>query len=424
MIEFSAGFAQVDVTPPLGTDRIGWIRRIIGDHVLDPLSARVAVFADSAGTRVGIIQLDTLSIRWTTVNEIRRRIRQAYGVPGRHVMVCATHNHAGPAVAGFGKETVRDDAYVANLVDKVVTAFGTALERLEPAELGTGRVLEWRLTHNRRFIMRSGVCHTHGSASDPENLDNEGVIDPEVGVIGVRRQRDQAPLGVIVNFACHPTHHGGTTAFSAGFPGVVAKRLGEAGWPMALYLNGCCGNVAPGNPMTAGNGEMEFIGDTLATDALGVLGKLEFKPVARLTAALRTLRLPFRDTTPEEIAGTVHGAQRFVDSGAYDRGMPGLLAKIAQEKKQKADVQVLGFDDLALVGIPAEYFVQHGLRIKAETQPRRTLVVSCTNGMVGYVPTPEAFRYGGYETTFGGGSRLAPKAGDRLATAAIDLVKR
>jgi hypothetical protein len=422
-MEFSAGFAQVDITPPPGTDRIGWIRRIVGDRVLDPLAARVAVFADSAGTRVGIVQLDTLSIRWTTVNTIRRRVANAYGVPGGNVMVCATHNHAGPAVAGFGTETVRDDAYVAALIDKVATAFGLALERLAPAELGAGRTIEWRLTHNRRFIMRSGVCHTHGSSNDPENLYNEGVIDPEVGVIGVRRRADQAPLAVVVNFACHPTHHGHTTAFSAGYPGVVAAKLGAAGWPVALFLNGCCGNVAPGNPLSRGNGEMEFIGETLADDALGVLGKLEFRPGVRLTAALRTLQLPFRNATPEEIAGTIRGAQRFVDPGAYDRGMPRLLAKIAQETKQKADVQVLGFDDLALVGIPAEYFVQHGLRIKAECHPRQVLVASCTNGMVGYVPTREAFRYGGYETTFGGGSRLAPEAGDLLADAAVELVK-
>jgi hypothetical protein len=284
--------------------------------------------------------------------------------------------------------------------------------------------VEWRLTHNRRFIMRSGVCHTHGRANDPENLTNEGVIDPEVGVIGVRRRGDGAPLGAIVNFACHPTHHGHTTAFSAGFPGRVATRLAEAGWPVALYLNGCCGNVAPGNPMTGGSGELEFIADTLAADALDVLGTLAFQPVARVTSSVRTLHLPFRKATADEIAGTVHGAQRFVDPGAYDRGMPGLLAKIAHEKTQKADVQALGFDDVALVGIPAEYFVQHGLRIKAECQPRRVLVASCTNGMVGYVPTREAFRYGGYETTFGGGSRLAPEAGDLLADAAIELVKR
>jgi hypothetical protein len=51
-------------------------------------------------------------------------------------------------------------------------------------------------------------------------------------------------------------------------------------------------------------------------------------------------------------------------------------------------------------------------------------VVGHANGMVGYVPHKEAFPRGGYETTFGVGSRLAPEAGDILADCAIDLVTR
>jgi len=68
-------------------------------------------------------------------------------------------------------------------------------------------------------------------------------------------------------------------------------------------------------------------------------------------------------------------------------------------------------------------FVQHGLRIKLESGPRRTVVVGHANGMVGYVPTKEAFERGGYETTFAMSSRLAPEAGDMLADAAIGLIR-
>jgi hypothetical protein len=51
-------------------------------------------------------------------------------------------------------------------------------------------------------------------------------------------------------------------------------------------------------------------------------------------------------------------------------------------------------------------------------------VVGLANGMVGYVPTPEAFRRGGYETTFADASRLAPEAGEMLFDAAISLLKK
>jgi len=54
--------------------------------------------------------------------------------------------------------------------------------------------------------------------------------------------------------------------------------------------------------------------------------------------------------------------------------------------------------------------------------PRRALVVSCANGMVGYVPQRQAFLRGGYETTFASHSKLAPDAGDILADTAIALI--
>jgi hypothetical protein len=112
-----------------------------------------------------------------------------------------------------------------------------------------------------------------------------------------------------------------------------------------------------------------------------------------------------------------------VDPACYDADMPELVARIRRRKRQPAEVQAHGIGRVAFVGIPAEYFVEHGLRIKQESAPRHALVVGEANGMVGYVPTRAAFAHGGYETTFGFGSRLAPEAGDVLADAAIKVVR-
>jgi hypothetical protein len=81
-------------------------------------------------------------------------------------------------------------------------------------------------------------------------------------------------------------------------------------------------------------------------------------------------------------------------------------------------------DEIAVAGVPAEYFVQPALRIKEQSHPRHALVSSCTNGMIGYVPHREAFLRGGYETTFGEGSRMAPDCGDLIADCAVELVRQ
>ena len=68
-----AGFATVDITPAVGTHKIGWIIELKGERVLDPLYARVAIFA-AGRQRVAVIALDTLSVRWSLTQEIRTRI--------------------------------------------------------------------------------------------------------------------------------------------------------------------------------------------------------------------------------------------------------------------------------------------------------------------------------------------------------------
>jgi hypothetical protein len=56
--------------------------------------------------------------------------------------------------------------------------------------------------------------------------------------------------------------------------------------------------------------------------------------------------------------------------------------------------------------------------------PIRALVAGCANGRVGYIPTEAAFRRGGYETTFGPPSMLAPEAGELIAETAIELIRQ
>jgi len=151
---------------------------------------------------------------------------------------------------------------------------------------------------------------------------------------------------------------------------------------------------------------------------------VEYRREAELRCAAETVQLPFRQLTEDELNGTKRGAQRFIDPAIYERAIPRLIERMRRMGTEPAEVQVISIDEYAFAGIPAEYFVQLGLRIKEQCYPRHALVVAHANGMVGYVPHKEAFLRGGYETTFGGGSRLAPEAGDMLADRAIELIAR
>ena len=419
-MSLKAGFAEVDITPPVGTHKIGWLKKIVSDRVLDPLFARACVL-EAGGERVGIVQLDTLLIDAGDVAEIRERISAEHGVAGGAVMVAATHNHAGPAVADSG-DTLRDAAYVEALTAKVVSVFGEALAAAREAEIGFARGFRFDIGFNRRVVMRDGTVRTHGTFADPEALFIEGPVDPEVAVLAARG-RDGALLGALVNFACHPAHHGGDESLSAGYPGVLAGRMKRRSCPVTMFLLGAAGNIACPDPAHEGRSKsMEEAGELLAGDVSGALERMEFTGRVRLRWRSRLVRLPFRELAPEQLDGTARGAQRFIDPAIYDRAIPAQIERIRRLGAETVEVQVLLVNDVALVAIPGEYFVELGLRIKQRAYPARAVVVSCANGQLGYIPTREAFSRGGYETTFGPPSCLAAGAGELLAEAAVELI--
>src|SRR5256885_55457 len=82
---FRAGFAEVDITPPLGTPKQGSNSKTVASSVLDPLYARAAVFEIGA-ERFAILQLDTALILAAETASIRARIAKDHGIPGDRVM--------------------------------------------------------------------------------------------------------------------------------------------------------------------------------------------------------------------------------------------------------------------------------------------------------------------------------------------------
>ncbi|MDF1514454.1 MAG: hypothetical protein P1S60_11650 [Anaerolineae bacterium] len=417
-----AAFTEIEITPPLGTLKIGWLKRIVSDSILAPLFARIAILIDDK-TQIAFVQLDTLFIGMEEVKAIRMQVEALYGFPGSNMMIAATHNHAGPALDEAG-EVPKDEAYAASLVEKIVTNFGEALVKLEDVEVGFAHLFEWDVAHNRRVVMRDGTVRTHGSFDDPEALFIEGPIDPEIAVLAIRTLGQQL-LGVLVNFACHPTHYGGDGTIHPGFPGAMAAELKLNGCPTALFLNGASGNVHTANPAAGGHGmDADAVGHKLATDVLLALDNMAYQNEMPLSASHKYIDLPYRQVSDEEKSGFIRGAQRFVDSEIYDRTIPALLEIISREKCVHVEIQTLGIGEIVFVAVPAELFVEYGLAIKHAAYPAHALVVSCANGHIGYIPTAEAFQRGGYETTFGPGSKMATQAGEIMLREAKWLINR
>ena len=81
---------------------------------------------------------------------------------------------------------------------------------------------------------------------------------------------------------------------------------------------------------------------------------------------------------------------------------------------------MLRIGDVAVVGLPGEFFVEFGLELKRRSPAAQTFIAGLANGSLGYVPTAAAFAQGGYEPTTWHYSKLAPEAGPLCVAAALE----
>src|SRR5262249_34688517 len=85
------------------------------------------------------------------------------------------------------------------------------------------------------------------------------------------------------------------------------------------------------------------------------------------------------------------------------------------------EVQVFRLSNqVAIVGLPGEIFVDLGLAIKKASPFPVTLVIELCNNAPGYVPTVKAFKEGSYETV---NSCIQPGGGEKLVETATRLLK-
>jgi hypothetical protein len=84
------------------------------------------------------------------------------------------------------------------------------------------------------------------------------------------------------------------------------------------------------------------------------------------------------------------------------------------------ELQGVRIGDAVFVAIPAEVFVEIGLKVKHDA-PHRVFIVGIANGYIGYLPTREAHNVGGYEVV---SSKCRPEAAEVLVENVVSLTRQ
>lgn len=425
------GFAEEEITPPLGQRIVGHFNEIRVERVNDPLFAR-AMALDNEGALI-FISCDLLSMRRSTVMEVRRRVEQATGLSGDRVSVSTTHTHTGPLTTRmFGADP--DPAYLALLVDRVSAAGIAAYRALQPGTLTVAYGFEGKLSHQRRFIMRDGQARMHPPKGSTDILYQEGPTDPEFAVLW-GEDADGRPLGCWVNYSCHVNVAGSGTTASADYPGFLAaalRRRQHDGF-VTLFGNGCCGNLCQIDVYDparhdAGLEWSEKMGEQLAEDVLAALPSGERLDDPLLEHRAAVVPLPIRHIPAETIAWAQGiAAAPEADNPFVERCYAGMVLELLEAQRLEplvpAEIGACRIGDYAIATLPAEVFVEFGLEIKLKSPARRTWVVELANGVVGYIPTRRAFDGGGYEQRTCTSSKLDPVAGEMMVATARALLE-
>lgn len=420
-----AGFAAIDITPPLGVYLAGHFnaRQSVGIH--DPLTAQVILF-ERGEERLALIGTDLIGIPAELTALVRDRLQQALGLPGERVMLWATHTHAGPIMNQGGSES-RNEEYFQVLAAKLAGAVIAASHDLREVNVRIGWGEEHRVAYNRRYRLKDGSVRTNPGVGNPEILHVDGPTDPAVGSLFIS---DDAGLqAVLVNFACHLDVLGnGNFLYSADYPYYLRQTLQQAfGRTLVIpFANGPCGNINHinvfGNTRQGGYDHARMMGMMLAGEVLKIEGRAMPLAVEALKGQSQVLELPRRPYSEAELA-EFHAIM--ADDRIADRAYPKIRARthLKQHEQGKAvgsiEVQTLRLGDLALFGVPGEYFVEYGLQLREKSSASHTFVVELANDSIGYIPTPEAFDEGGYEGT---SARFARDTGDLMAEALLNLL--
>ncbi|MBI3851737.1 MAG: neutral/alkaline non-lysosomal ceramidase N-terminal domain-containing protein [Verrucomicrobia bacterium] len=387
--EFKAAAARTDITPPLEYKLWGYSDRKSGaTAVLDPLFARVLVL-DDGSNRLALITLDLGRPFGPPFREtLLARVKRSAGV--HQVFLMASHTHSGPVI---------DDSYPEGKIppweteanDKIARAIEEASGRLVAARIGTGYG-QTSIGHNRRYVQADGSVKMlwRNATKIPTSP-----VDPSVGIIRVDDASGK-PLAILVNYSCHPVVFGpDNLRYSADYPGAMAKFVEESfdKSPICFFLQAAPGDINPYFDKTPLNEDadrlMKETGEQVGKEAVRVAHSITTKAPDKpsLKYSLDTMKFDLR-WDAEKVMALVEKRVDATTAGYYRRS---LVSPIPCPV-----MTVLINDEIALMGMPGEPFVEFAMDFRARSPVPAAFFVGYANGYYAYFPTIKAAVEGGY----------------------------
>jgi len=444
--EFKAGAAIIDITPPKLPVLVngGMTSRSV-DKIKTPIHARAIALSDGK-EQIAIVVVDTCMMPRLLLDEAKAIAEKRTGIPANRILISAVHAHSAPSSMGC-LGTDADENYVPFLRDKLVEAIVAAQAALVSARVGFAKGNASEFTALRQWIRRPDRikedpfgnmtvrANMHAGANWDDATGEAGPEDPDLSLISFQA-RDGRPLAVLANFSMH---YFGDKDISADYFGLFCEDLkqriapetapGKAAF-VGIMSHGCSGDIWRRDYTRPESWDAKLTIDDYAKGlvdiAMTAYKGIRYRDDVSLAMAERRMTLNLRVPDKQRL----EWAQRIVAAmgDRLPKTLPEVYAReqIFLHEKQKTEIvtQALRIGDIGIATTSCETYAITGLKIKAASPLPHNMVLELANGGDGYIPPPEQYLFGGYNTWPARSAGLEVQAEPKIAETAISLLEK
>ena len=425
--KFSAGFAQVDITPDFPCSLTGYGNDPVRIHetVLDHIFMSCTSFTDEQDNTILMIAADLLCAYDPVADEIRKQVSEATGVPFDQIFLGASHTHSAPTM--HVKWVPSAQPFVDLLIPRTVACCVESMANRKPAQLYLGSVETKKLNYVKHYAAKHRetgeidfVGDQFGILTGKFMLGHATQADETMYVLRIAREGDKDIA--IVNWRGHPHFTCSYTAkeLSSDYIGFFREELEQLTGAHAVYFQGACGNlntwtrIKREGPVYANRRDMLIpFSKKLAEYAYKGYQIAEEIP----TGPIRTKHLVFKARVNHAQDHLIEQAKEVSKHwyATYDDGENRKLAnslglrshlqagaiKRNFDRGETTDLPVNAMaigDTLGMVTFPGELFDIISVGVENQSPFDTTLMIGYCNHAMGYLPAAVTYEYTSYET--------------------------
>ena len=472
--ELRLGVGAERINPPLGVPLplaySGGGSPVAVEGRYDDCWARALVL-EQGETRLAVVAVDLCTIRDDQYQAIVDRITARCRIPDENILIACTHNHSNASL--LEPFDAPPSPWQEALNDLIVSAVYQASRSLEPvSRIRFATAKYGHVAHNRRVVLPD-VCDevevvcmligaepkweaiverlavTLGTTREQlgissEPIEPQGIVDDALRLLTFESGEGKT-LASIVSAACHPvTHSFADRHTCADYPGYLVRLVEHELGGMGLFLQGCSGDVRPRYQESVYS-EVERVGRQFGSALLQAASRLQDAKGPHVIGAVKQqIELPLKQyqtreqqqsrldeleqalgemaQTPAASTAVIRERWAVYQECAflrYQLRWGDLETRQTDLKRQSvgAMLQAVRLGNALLLTSPAEVFAATGIELSAwaaEQGWQGSIVSSCTNGYINYIPPRAEAERGGFEPSC---TMLAPGSCEQMVVA-------